>query len=46
MDVLLFSKFIFFHAEENEPKEGARVPLHPARRRHGRSTRKLAPPSL
>ena len=34
--------FIFFHVEENEPKEDARVPLDPARRRHGRSTRKLA----
>jgi hypothetical protein len=22
-DVFLFRKFIFFHAEENEPKEGA-----------------------
>jgi len=33
---------IFFIAEENEPKEGARVPLNPARRRHGRSARKLA----
>jgi hypothetical protein len=32
---------IFFHVEENEPKEDARVPLDPARRRHGRSTRKL-----
>jgi len=28
--------------EENEPKEDARVPLNPARRRSGRSTRKLA----
>jgi pyruvate dehydrogenase E2 component (dihydrolipoamide acetyltransferase) len=36
--------FIFFHVEENEPKEDARVPLSPARRRGGRSTRKLAPP--
>jgi hypothetical protein len=34
--------FIFFHVEENEPKEDARVPLYPARRRGGRSTRKLA----
>jgi len=34
--------FIFFHVEENEPKEDARAPLYPARRRHGRSTRKLA----
>ena len=24
--------FIFFHVEENEPKEDARVPLLPARR--------------
>jgi hypothetical protein len=34
--------FIFFHVKENEPKENARVPLNPARRRHGRRTRKLA----
>jgi hypothetical protein len=29
-------------AKENEAKENARVPLNPARRRCGRSTRKLA----
>jgi len=34
--------FIFFHVEENEPKEDARIPLNPARRRGGRSVRKLA----
>jgi hypothetical protein len=34
--------FIFFPVEENEPKEDARVPLFPARRRCGRSARKLA----
>ena len=34
--------FIFFHVEENEDKEHARAPLDPARRRCGRSTRKLA----
>jgi hypothetical protein len=28
--------------KKTEPKEDARVPLDPARRRHGRSTRKLA----
>jgi len=33
--------FIFFRVEENEPKEDARVPLNPARRRYGRSVRKL-----
>jgi hypothetical protein len=39
-DLLLF---IFFHVEENEPKEDARVPLPPARRRYARGTRKLTP---
>ncbi|MDJ0804921.1 MAG: hypothetical protein QNI89_01465 [Desulfobacterales bacterium] len=34
--------FIFFHVEENEPKEDARVPLAPARRRIERVSRKLA----
>jgi hypothetical protein len=34
--------FIFFRVEENEPKEDARVPLHPARRRVGRRARRLA----
>jgi len=34
--------FIFFHVEENEPKEDARAPFLPARRRRGRRTRKLA----
>jgi hypothetical protein len=34
--------FIFFPVEENEPKEDALVPLSPARRRSGRSTRELA----
>ena len=29
-------------AKKTEPKEGARVPLNPARRRPGWSTRKLA----
>ena len=33
--------FIFFHVEENEAKENARVPLDPARRHGGRSARKL-----
>ena len=33
--------FIFFHVEENEPKEDARVPLHPARRHLGRGARKI-----
>jgi hypothetical protein len=37
--------FIFFRLEENEPKEDARVPLHPARRHGVRGTRKLPPPS-
>jgi hypothetical protein len=37
-----FAFFIFFHVKENEAKENARVPLHPARRRGGRSARKLA----
>jgi len=36
-----FILFIFFHVEENEPKEDARVPLNPARRRRDRSARKL-----
>jgi hypothetical protein len=40
---LLYCLFIFFHVAENEPKEDARVPLDPARRRGDRSTRKLAP---
>ena len=34
--------FIFCRVTENEAKEHARVPLNPARRRCGRSTRKLA----
>ncbi len=34
--------FIFFHVEENEPKEDARVPLLPARQRTERVSRKLA----
>jgi hypothetical protein len=34
--------FIFFHVEENEPKEDARAPLLPARRRIERVSRKLA----
>ncbi|MDJ0889215.1 MAG: hypothetical protein QNI89_18085, partial [Desulfobacterales bacterium] len=34
--------FIFFHVEENEPKEDARVPLNPARRPVVRRARKLA----
>ncbi len=34
--------FIFFHVEENEPKEDARVPLAPARRRDVRRARELA----
>jgi hypothetical protein len=34
--------FIFFHGKENEPKETARVPLSPARRRADRRARKLA----
>jgi hypothetical protein len=41
--------FVFLRVAETEPKEGARVPRPlrgcPARRRCGRSTRKLAPPS-
>jgi len=39
---LLHYLFIFFHVKENEPKENARVPLNPARRRCDRSPRKLA----
>jgi hypothetical protein len=39
---MVFASFIFFHVEENEPKEDARVPLYPARRQCGRSARKLA----
>jgi hypothetical protein len=35
--------FIFFHVKENEAKENARVPFNPARRRVGRSARKLTP---
>jgi len=35
--------FLFFSGKEKESKETARAPLHPARRRCGRSTRKLAP---
>ena len=39
--------FIFLHVQENGSKgSNAHVPLHPARHRSGRSTRKLAPPSL
>jgi len=34
--------FIYFHAEENEPKEDARVSLSPVRRRGGRSARERA----
>nr|MDJ0990984.1 hypothetical protein [Desulfobacterales bacterium] len=34
--------FIFFHVEENEPKEDARVPLAPARQSTERVSRKLA----
>ena len=34
--------FIFFHVEENEPKEDARVPLYPARHPIERVSRKLA----
>ena len=41
-----FLMFIFLRAQENEPKEGARVPRSlrdfPARRRYGRRPRKLA----
>ncbi|MDJ0668617.1 MAG: hypothetical protein QNJ61_15125 [Desulfobacterales bacterium] len=40
--VLSFRLFIFFHGKENEPKETARVPLNPARRRIERVSRKLA----
>ena len=39
---LFLGLFIFFHVEENEPKEDARVPLNPVRRRVGRRARKLA----
>ncbi len=34
--------FLFFSGKEKESKETARAPLDPARRRSGRSTRKLA----
>ena len=34
--------FIFFHVEENEPKEDALAPLDPARQRIERVSRKLA----
>ena len=34
--------FIFFHVEENEPKEDARAPLDPVRHHVGRRARKLA----
>jgi hypothetical protein len=34
--------FIFFHVQENEAKENARVPLLPARRRRGRRVSELA----
>ena len=34
--------FIFFHVEENEPKEDARVPLNPARQKYGRRASELA----
>jgi hypothetical protein len=34
--------FIFFRVEENEPKEDARVPLHPVRRRSDRRAAELA----
>jgi hypothetical protein len=36
------SFFIFCHVTENEAKEHARVPLHPARRRRGRRVSELA----
>jgi len=39
--MLFLMSFIFFHVEENESKEDARVQLFPARRRRVRSTRKL-----
>jgi hypothetical protein len=34
--------FLFFSGKEKESKETAGAPLHPARRRSGRSARKLA----
>jgi hypothetical protein len=39
--VLLLGLFIFFPGKESEPKETARAPLNPARRRGGWRTRKL-----
>ncbi|GEM_PF-2336612 len=37
----LIALFLFFPGKEKESKETARAPLNPARRRGGRSTRKL-----
>jgi hypothetical protein len=39
-----FQMFIFFRVEENEPKEDARAPLFPARRREDRRVSELASP--
>jgi len=30
-ELFFYKRFIFFHVEENEPKEAARVPLFPVR---------------
>ncbi|MDJ0874123.1 MAG: hypothetical protein QNJ02_02565 [Desulfobacterales bacterium] len=41
-EIFFLGVFIFFHVEENEPKEDARAPLFPVRRHVGRRARKLA----
>ena len=42
MRITSIDLFIFLHAQENEPKEGAHAPLYPARRRQGRRVSELA----